>query len=618
MCGITGTFSADPLPPWIETVTREQNQMMNRRGPDSEGFWATQHIAVGFRRLSIIDLTREGNQPMLSPDGRYILVFNGEIYNFKELRQQLKFRGLKSQSDTEVLLHWLIQEGVSGISDLNGMFAFAFYDSKTKNLILARDPLGIKPLYYSSSPEGVIFGSQLDQILTHPFFKKKGYSNTGLAYYLRLGYVPPPFSILEDVYQVHPGQCVQFHSSHQPTIDPFFTFPIGEMEKVPIDLDSFESCLESSVKRHLVSDVPVGVFLSGGIDSSLVAAIASKQSSYRLKSFTIGVEDIQMDETQDAAKTAQYLGLDHHTLMLRSIDAIELLQEVNSACTEPTADYSIFPTYLVSKLASRSVKCILSGDGGDELFWGYPSRFIPPLLMAKWMKWPRPIRYAPIAIRKLFGIGQVSRDVLFPDIGQLFRKKHSLWPSSLLADCIINCPSFPEKDPYFTSQETDPEQVADFMRWNEIYLHLGNVLRKVDRASMHASIEVRVPLLDIEIIKYASRLSWTDCLDTNKRVGKIPLRKVLQRHIPFQTMPKKGFGIPIADWLRGPLKELAFDLLLGGRTVCGLQINSKPLENLFAKENHLEPYAWGLWSLLQLKLWEKNYGDIATLNLMQN
>lgn len=612
MCGICGNYALHrPVDRnQLETVTRHMMTQMARRGPDDDGFWSDGSCAFGFRRLAILDLAPTGHQPMFTADGRYVLIFNGEVYNFTEIKSVLESRGVRFRStgDAEVVLYALVEWGAAALAQFNGMFALAFYDTQTQQLLLARDHAGIKPLYYLQTPSGLAFASQTNQLLTHPWAKGLPISQEGLSLYLRFGYVPAPFGLLQDTHLLEAGSWLQINREGQITKGRFYEFPAF----TPPTLrgteanEALDEALRRAVARHLISDVPVGVFLSGGIDSPLVAAEATAHS--RLKAFSIGVPDTDLDETRDAQQYAQELAVDH---ILRQVDEptlLALLDDVISACVEPTSDYSIFPTLLVSQLAHEHVKVALSGDGGDELFWGYPSRFGAVLAQARYYNLPTWLRYGAIGARRYFGVGEATRDVLWPSIGRYYQKKHTIFLENDLTRLFPQLTPLPASLNLFAYQEVDLDCTAQWMRWNEFHLHLAEILSKVDRASMFHSLEVRVPLLDKEVIAVALQTDWRSCLDVTAKKGKMPLRAALSRRLHHQTTAKKGFTVPMHRWLAGPLQELLQTQVLQRDEFLGQPVNRKHLqvmnESLLAGDSSR---AWGLWLLLSLALWEKHH-----------
>lgn len=587
-------------------------RLMTRRGPDDEGLWADASCALGFRRLAILDLSSTGHQPMCSEDGRYVLVFNGEIYNYRELQAQLSSQGasFRSTSDTEVVLYALANWGVGALERFNGMFALAFYDATEQSLLLARDHAGIKPLYYLHTEAGLAFASQFNQLVQHPWAVGLGISPDALGLYLRFGYIPAPYALLARTYQLEAGCWVRIDAHGTLNHGRFFNLPnyVEPTLRGAQALEAVSEVVSRAVARHMVSDVPVGVFLSGGIDSPLVAAEAARLAP-GIKAFTIGVAGSIDDESYEAARYATALGVDQITRNFAPDDVIGLLDDVLEACSEPSADYSIFPTLMVSRLAREHVTVALSGDGGDELFWGYPGRFAITLEQAPYFALPQSFRYGAVAARKLFGWGKATREALsWPDIGSLYQKKHTLLAEADLRACIPDLPALPGTFRLFSYRGTDLDSTAQWLRWNEFNLHLAGILQKVDRASMHHSLEVRVPLLDREVIDVALRTDWRSCLDVERRIGKLPLRKALMQHTKYQTTAKKGFTVPMHNWLTAPLRDMLHDQVLSRRELLGVKLDQTHLRRIVRDlEQGNRTRARGLWLLLSLALWQDRY-----------
>lgn len=583
MCGIVGllTYHGD-----VESSlgqVRRAMDLMARRGPDASGLWTDERACVlGFRRLSILDLSATGNQPMLTSDGRFALVFNGELYNFRELRRTLERRGIafRSTGDAEVVLYALAEYGVEALAQFNGMFALAFYDTVARRLLLARDHAGIKPLYVLHDREGVLFASQYDQILSHPWARDRGVSAEALGLYLRIGYIPPPFALIDGSHALEPGCWLSVAADGCLSRGRYFELP---RRRAP-DLsgaaahEAVDAAVGAAVRRQLVSDVPLGVLLSGGIDSPLVAAKARAALGAPLPAFTLGTGGGKHDESAAAARYAEALGLDPVVRHIRPADIVGLLDDVVAASSEPSDDYSIFPMLVVSRLARERVTVVLSGDGGDDLFWGYPGRMVQPLS-------------TPASET---GATQLRRH-LFVNAGRLGAVMPSL-------------PPLPRELPLYDFAGGDSDAVAQWLRWNEYSGHLGRVLQKVDRASMHHSLEVRVPLLDREVVETAARIDWRSCVDLRRGMGKLPLRASLRRHVPFQTEAKRGFTVPMAAWLRGPLRRLFGDLVLSRGDLMGVPLARAEVARVFRRHCwRIESSPWLLWRLLSLALWEARH-----------
>ena len=616
MCGIAGVLNFGRIEEdtCFRGAVRQMMGLMIRRGPDDEGIWTDEkHCVFGFRRLSILDLSPAGHQPMLTPDKRYAIVFNGEVYNFKEIRKELEAKGIKfkSSGDTEVVLQALATWGKQALDRFNGMFALAFYDSLEKKIILACDHAGIKPLYYLLNSKGLVFASQYDQIMAHPWARQEKISQESLSLYLRFVYIPPPYSLLTNTAVVEPGSWVEIDIHGNIRKGKYYEFP--EYQKPDLfGEEAYEvvnQAITQAVRRQLVSDVPVGAFLSGGIDSPLVVSKMKELGVVDLKTFTIGINGNPSDESKDAALYAKQIGVEQIIEYFTPEQAFKMLGDVINSCGEPFADYSIFPTMLVAKLArEHGFKVMLSGDGGDELFWGYAERFGSVIKKAEDFKQPYLYRSARWGFKKYFGLWSGYLNLRQKSIGDWYRAKHSRFSEKTLKEIFPDMPIYPESFHAYDYAGHDPDQCAQWLRWNEYYNHLGMVLTKVDRASMYQSVEVRVPLLDRQVVAAASRIDWKSCLDLDRNLGKIPLRRALSKQIAFQTKIKRGFSVPMGEWLRGPLKKTFKDKLLNRNTLCGISINKRAVEKIFEKHcsNHSD-LTRGLWALLSLALWEEKH-----------
>lgn len=611
MCGIAGElrFSAEPSQAnWGQICSR-----MSRRGPDDDGIWSDNtNCTFVFRRLSILDLSENGHQPMLDESGRYVLAFNGEVYNFAELRSDLENRGVRfrSRSDTEVVLYSLIHWGKKALEKFNGMFAIAFYDSVNRELLLARDHAGIKPLYYLHSKQGIVFASQYDQLLLHPYSSRCRVSREALGLYLRLAFIPAPYAILEDSYMIEPGTWVNFSAVGKKKTGSFYSLPcfrdptLSGFEAV----EAIDEAITVAVKRHLVSDVPVGGFLSGGIDSPLIMAKMKVLSSGIIEAFTLGVDGDITDESSDAIAYAKAIGVNQTVTQFKSEQAYAMVDDVIEACGEPFGDYSIFPSMLISMIAGRNYKVMLSGDGGDELFWGYSKRATRFVSVADDFQKSFISRKIHSKLEKLLHHHEVNPLSRYRTLGHIQRKFHTHLSEELLRHVFPHLPKWPGTFDKYNYNLGEVSHAAQWQRWNEYATHLTMVLLKVDRASMHYSLEVRVPFLDKEVIAVASRVDWSSCLDVEHQLGKLPLRRILEKHVKRQTSAKRGFAIPMGHWLRTSLRELFAEKVLQRDNFLGLETDQKALRELFkVHENGKLDYGWGLWPLLSLALWSDRY-----------
>jgi asparagine synthase (glutamine-hydrolysing) len=571
MCGLTGYISLNNS---IDTQQLKiANGLIQYRGPDAEGFYFSINNKVGLahRRLSILDLSAAANQPMFSGDGRYCIVFNGEIYNFKELKEKLADKGasLKTTSDTEVIIELFAQYGVTIFEWLNGMFAFAIYDTLDGIITLARDHVGIKPLFYYFDSDNIVFGSEL-KVIKSIKEKKLTVNKNAIPYFLHLGYIPQPLTIYNDVYKFPSGSYWQIDSkkkSFTGSRENIKQFWVPE-EKIVTEpfkgeaaaKEKLKNLLTDSIQHQLISDVPIGIFLSGGIDSSLVTAIASKLTTHKVKTFSIAIDDGKFNESQYAAAVAKELGTEHYELHVEEKEILTMLDRLLPAYDEPFGDPSAFPTMIVSQFAKEQVKVALSGDGGDELFMGYgfykwAKRLSNPLIPL--VRWP------------LYGASLLMNDRL-QRAGQMFaypNKKNIITHISSTEQYY-----FSEKDLHRLLNK----QHFDFVPLNEIkplsrkltafekqslwdlkYYLKDDLLVKVDRASMQFSLEARVPILDYRIVEFALNLHHQFKMDSNGEM-KYLLKEVLYDYLPKKLFdrPKWGFRIPLEKWMRTDLKEL--------------------------------------------------------------
>lgn len=600
MCGIAGLldFRRSLGAERLAAVAAGMSLAIPHRGPDDEGVWTDDEagVALSHRRLSIIELSDDGHEPMLSADGRYVLVFNGEIYNHRELRDRLdrRFRGgCDAETLVEAVARWGLRET---LERADGMFAFAVWDRQERLLSLARDRLGEKPLYYGWVAGQFLFGSELKALRAHPNFDRE-LDRDALTLYLRHTYVPAPWTIYDSVRKFPAGSMLTVPAddpSSRPQPTSYWSVleaarrglenPLDTSEKEAVD--ELEELLLRTVRSRMLSDVPVGAFLSGGIDSSSVVALMQEVSKRPVRTFTIGVREQGFDEAGYAAKIASHLGTDHTEVYVTADEARGIIPELPRIYDEPFADSSQIPTTLVSDVAAGHVKVALSGDGGDEVFGGYVRYQFGETVWDRLQRVPAPLRSA--ASR---GLRSVSADrwdsMLLPLGGVLPRRLGHSHPGEKLhklADVMMM--ERPERmfqrlvsfwhDPSSVviggtepgTLITDPrrwgelEDFVDWMMYADSVTYLpDDILTKVDRASMSRSLEVRVPLLAPEVVEFAWRLPRRLKIDGG--IGKVALRRVLHRHVPAHLVerPKHGFGVPIGTWLRGPLREWGEELL---------------------------------------------------------
>jgi len=605
MCGIAGELRFDAVP--SDADWEALGALMARRGPDDAGLWQDPYCTLVFRRLAILDLSPAGHQPMTTPDGRHTLVFNGEVYNFREIRRDLEAHGVRfrSHGDSEVVLQALARWGLDALGRFNGMFALGCYDHAERRLLLARDHAGIKPLYWMRSARGIVFASQYDQLLGHPWSRSLPVSPEAAGLYLRFAYIPAPWALLADTHMLEPGGWLRVDAAGRIEQGRFYSFPRWEAPTLRGDdaVDAVDAAITAAVRRQLVSDVPVGAFLSGGIDSPVVVAKMRAAVTGSMRAFSIGTAGDVTDESEDASAYARELSVEHTLEQVTPDGALAMLDDVVAAAGEPFGDYSIFPTMLVSRLASRSFKVMLSGDGGDELFWGYVGRSGRAVAAANEFGQPPWLRQVRHTLRRaLRRSGQAH--LRHASIGDWYRAMHTHLPEEWLQRIFPELPPLPVTFDAFTFADTDPDRTAQWTRWSEFVFHLPGVLLKVDRASMHHSLEVRVPLLDREVIDVASQVDWRSCLDLERQRGKLPLRTVLARHVRHQSHGKRGFAPPMGAWLRTSLREVFEAAVLGRDELLGVRIDRASMKALFSE--HLagrRDYGWGLWPLLSAALW---------------
>lgn len=633
MCGIIGGIGFCLTPEACETLTGT----LSHRGPDSAGLWQEGDVWLGHRRLAILDLSPLGHQPMLSADERHVLVFNGEVYNYKALRTELEAAGFafKGQSDTEVVLCACLHWGVEKASmRFEGMFAFALYDRKEASLWLVRDPLGIKPLYYAQVGQRVAFSSELTPLLSLEGVDTS-IDNDALHGYFRYLCVPSPLSIVKGVRKLPSGSLLHIQSG---TINllRYWSLPEKAYEArasrraLSLDdaADALESILRNSVRDHMQSDVPYGAFLSGGIDSSTIVALMQAMSSRPVQTFSIGFDEATHNEADAARSVAQHLGTDHHELILKAKDALDLVPHIISFFDEPFADNSAIPTYLVSRFAREHVTVCLSGDGGDELFGGYPRYFWAQRIeRARSILSPYGTRLASSALKAmpdgvwdymgtLFGSGDAEKaglasrvhrfaNYLATDRAQAYAQTMSCW---IEPATIMQQPAFAKVGAEALSYP-DLSWAEEMMLIDQqIYLQ-DDILTKMDRASMAVSLESRVPFLTHSVVEKSWELESSLKLAPHGDRGKLVLRKVLSRYVPdgLVERPKQGFGMPIASWLRGPLKDWADSLLQSADLdACGLM--AKPVRDLWVEHGKGADHASHLWTVLMYRLWSQKTG----------
>lgn len=622
MCGITGYLH--PVGLENADVIRSMTDALTHRGPDDAGVWSDGEggVAFGHRRLAILDISPMGRQPMASACERYVICYNGEVYNYRTLRDELESLGhaFKGGSDTEVLLAAIVQWGVSeAVGRFVGMFAFALWDTRARELVLVRDRLGIKPLYYGTVGKAFVFGSEIKVLRAFPGFDST-VDRGALTLYFRHNYIPAPYSIHENVRKLEPGCILRVKPGESPRSERYWSagevwatgaadpFRGTEAEAV----EQLEALLMDAVGCRMVSDVPLGAFLSGGIDSSLVVALMQAQNDRPVKTFSIGFHERGFNEAEYAKRVAAHLGTDHTELYLNVADMLDVIPSLPRYWDEPFADSSQIPTYYVSELARRHVTVSLSGDGGDELFAGY-DRYFWSNRVRRMLGVPLPLRRAAVALARLlpegvFGaMGSLGQKVRWrldglqcEDFRSLYRflLSHNKNPSGFVL-------SGHEPQTALTGDVDVPGDVFRRMTlWDTVSYLPDDILTKVDRASMAVSLEARVPLLDHRVVAFAARLPTSMKVRNGK--GKHLLRQVLYRHVPEALVerPKMGFGIPMAHWLGHELRDWS-EALLDERLVRQQGfLDHRAVRSMWEKFLAGETYyCHFLWDVLMFQAW---------------
>lgn len=646
MCGISG---------FLDTSRRRGNQelrdtvlemvdTLRLRGPDDVGAWAEAEvgIALGHRRLSIVDLSPEGHQPMRSACGRYVISFNGEIYNFQELRRGMEALGhtFRGHSDTEVMLSCISQWGIhEAVRRFNGMFAFALWDRQERVLHLVRDRMGEKPLYYGWIDKVFVFGSELKALRAHPGFDRE-VDRGVLALYLRHNYVPAPYSIYKGISKVLPGTIATIAHREPgtvPTVTPYWTvraaverglaepFTGSEAEAIT----HLDELLRDTVKHRMIADVPLGAFLSGGVDSSTIVALMQAQSDRPIQTFTVGFREAAFNEAEHAKAVARHLGTAHTELYVTPEKTMAVIPKLPSLYDEPFADSSQIPTFLISELARRDVTVALSGDGGDELFGGYERYFLGLSLwnMMGWM--PLLARTSVACSLRMLSAQSWDRvfQVMAPVVAKLLRyrnpgeKIHKLanvlatggadWIYTLMGSHWTDLASLVIGGSEPMTVFADPSHRMDRLQSQERLMFLDmmsylpdDILVKVDRASMGVSLEARVPFLDHRVVEFAWRVPLSMKIRHGR--GKWLLRQLLYKYVPAALIdrPKMGFGVPIDTWLRGPLREWAEALLDEKRLRDQGFFSADPIRQKW--DEHLAgsvDWQYHLWDVLMFQAW---------------
>lgn len=639
MCGFAG-FVSVPFPGNAESLLQGMGNKIAHRGPDADGTWCYPDAGLGLvhRRLAIQDLSPLGAQPMHSGTDRYTIVFNGEIYNFLALRAELEKLGVtfRGHSDTEVMLEAFEAWGIPAALDrFNGMFAFALWDRDTQELTLARDRLGEKPLYYGTQAGSLVFGSELKALKVHPSWQGE-IDRNAITLLLRHNLIPAPHTIYENVFKLPPASFITFSlptslaALPEPQrywrLESAFGDSPGLAERQPLAAvaDQLERCLSEVIAQQMISDVPLGAFLSGGIDSSTVVALMQRVGSEPVRSFSIGFEEPGFNEAEHAKAVAAHLGARHTEMYVSPDDALALIPRLPVLYDEPFADSSQLPTFLVSQMTRQHVTVALSGDGGDELFCGYPrylsvasawgrrgtfnsrarrlATAFPPALMAQLVTAMVPGQRGRASASVEERLRQERGSALAKNLAEFYRQKVSFWadPKRLVKGA---------REPDYALTLPVPESVAadplKSLMWLDLNWYLpDDILVKVDRAAMACSLETRVPMLDRRVVEFA--LSIPTALNVENGQGKRVLREVLYRHVPRELVdrPKQGFAVPLGHWLRTVLRDWAEALLDAQRLEREGYLNAKPVRRLWdAHLRGVDDHAYSLWGVLMFQAW---------------
>ncbi len=647
MCGIAGIlgFHRQDLN-GIETITKKMAKSIHHRGPDDNGIWidSQNEIALVHNRLSIIDLTNAGHQPMSSHSNRFIIIFNGEIYNFFDLKSELekssKFGGTnfnwRGNSDTEILLASIEKWGIEiALSKTIGMFAFALWDKKDKKLILARDRMGEKPLYYGWHDGAFLFGSELKAFRAHPAFKRE-INRDAITLYLRHNYIPAPYTIYNKTFKLMPASYIEIDLiSRQKNQSPKLYWSLDKIisEKIanPFLGDDFEATLaldqllKKTVQRQMISDVPVGAFLSGGIDSSLIVSVMQSISNNPIKTFSVGFLEAEYNEANFAKSVANHLNTDHTEIYITPKETFNVLPEIPTLYDEPFSDLSQIPNFLISKLAKEKVKVSLSGDGGDELFGGYTRYKTISNLWKKLSYIPMPLRnfmsnglylfnsmisnnhtsfaesYLPIKVKDFLNKLQKAQGLLCQNNRNIFYRdfvSHLNNPELFVVEGT-------EPHTVLTSKTFEHDEIYDQMMALDMLTYLpDDILVKVDRAAMGVSLETRIPFLDHNIIEFAWSLPLSKKIRDGK--GKWILRNLLNNYLPknLTDRPKMGLGMPLDIWLRGPLSDWVESLLDEKKLNEEGFFNSYLIRQKWEEhKNNKKNWQYHLWDILMFQAW---------------
>lgn len=627
MCGIAGFIDL-----WDGDKAREDGEraaildrmcrIITHRGPDDQGVLLQPGVALGMRRLSIIDLAG-GHQPISGEDGSATIIFNGEIYNFRELNSQLQARGhvFKTICDTEAIVHAYEEYGNSCVSYLRGMFAFAIWDGRARKLFVARDRAGKKPLYYTITKTGTfVFGSELKSLLEHPDVERQ-INLAGLDAYFTLGYIPDPLTIFQGVHKLPPGHHLEFSEGRLRVKEYWdFKFEPAALRDEENYLEELRSLLDEAVRLRLVSDVPLGAFLSGGIDSSTVVGLMARHMGQPVKTFSIGFHEDSYSELKYARVTAEHFGTDHHEFLVTP-DICQIVDELAWHFDEPFADSSAIPTYMVSKLAREHVKVVLSGDGGDELFGGY-TRYLVEKKRNVFGHLPGFVRgglMQPLSHRLPHGtlgrnfIHNVALDPIdrYLDSVSIFTRlnKRRLYTADFRQSLAVDNQEAALFRAYAANVKTGEELDRLLYIDSKTYLP-GDILTKVDRMSMAVSLEARVPFLDHELIDFVTKIPAA--MKVRGYETKYLLKQAVRDLVPQEILnrPKQGFGVPVQEWINQQLRARIHDTLNDKRTRQRGYVDPKYLDVLLDEHGRgRRDHSTSLWALLMLELWHRRFVD---------
>lgn len=610
MCGFFGVLSfkedANKSNDFLQYALND----LSRRGPDQSGVWQDANVILGFRRLAIRDLSNAGHQPMVSGSGAYVIVYNGEIYNIRELLSwaSINTEQLKGHSDTEVLLLCFEKKGIKNtLERLDGIFSIALYDIKNKTITLARDHAGIKPLYYGYSKDGIVFSSHYHLVTAHPYFSGNKMQPVALYNYFKYGFIQEGEGLLRSTFNFPHGHFISISKDAPGEWIPFINpCELSETRDMVPTNEELQNVYKKVVKSQLISDVPVGTFLSGGVDSTITSAFAGENKK-DITAFTIGVDDPSLDETAEAARFASYFKLNH---VIESIDEkaiVDLMDDYDRSLAEPLADYSSLMTLKVCELAKKEFTVSLSGDGGDELFWGYP-RFKEAANYVSFFNSSKIKKLSDIIKGRAVRRKIPFRLLKYKSFNDYYLSKQGIPGSEYWNDRLM--PQFKDSPKPYLAKLINREvptltSAMLYAREVEYHIHMQRVLLKVDRASMYHSLEVRTPILSRQMINISKRYQYSDCVDNKK--SKLPLRKLLMSLLPqgaADSGPKKGFTPPLHTWLRGPLKNRFEKRIFTTPEIFFNIINEGAIKRMWNEhQSGKQDWTWMIWSIYSLFTW---------------